>query len=219
MEIHIARMKERSRRQKSLYQPLQKGATERLCRGVIAHCANEDFREALHFISDFTKKYPVDEKFKNELTGHVRKSIVFFRQFTNSGPAVAGIKLQSRFFGNCTVLSVKDSVITAQCGRGKNVSIQIRAFTHEEYRIYLRQVIERFGLQSEVCSYLLCTGNFVDALEKVQNKPKERRFFEKVIYGYIRTGLSNASPLEIRQMRMLYGSLDAFQKATHPKEK
>lgn len=219
IEIHIARMKERSRRQKSLYQPLQKGATERLCRGVIAHCANEDFREALHFISDFTQKYPVDEKFKNELTGHVRKSIVFFRQFTNSGPAVAGIKLQSRFFGNCTVLSVKDSVITAQCGRGKNVSIQIRAFTHEEYRIYLRQVIERFGLQSEVCSYLLCTGNFGDALEKVQNKPKERRFFEKVIYGYIRTGLSNASPLEIRQMRMLYGSLDAFQKATHPKEK
>ena len=218
MEINIARMKERTRRQKSLYQPLQKGAMERLCRGVVAHCANEDFREALHFIDDFSRSHAVDESFKNELIGHVRKSIVFFRQFTNSGTAVAGIKLQSRFYGSCTVLSVRNSVITAQCGTGKNVSVQIRTFTHEEYRVYLRQVIERFGLQSEVCSYLLCTGNFGDALEKVQDDPEKRGFFEKVIYGYIRTGLSNASPLEIRQMRMLYGSLDAFQRATHPKK-
>ena len=218
MEINIARMKERTRREKSLYQPLQKGAAERLCRGVVAHCANEDFREALHFIKDFTRKYPVNEAFASELAEHVRKSIVFFRQFTNSGSAVAGVKLQSRLFGHCTVLSVKNSEITARCENGNTVTIQIRTFTHEEYKFYLRQIIERFGLQAEVCSYLLCTGNFEDALEKVQNKPEKRIFFEKVIYGYIRTGLSNASPLEIRQMRMLYGSLDAFQKATHPKE-
>ena len=47
MEINISRMKERQRRSNSLYQPLQSGSVERLCRGVIAHCANEDYQEAL----------------------------------------------------------------------------------------------------------------------------------------------------------------------------
>ena len=75
--------------------------------------------------------------------------------------------------------------------------------------------MNRFGLHSEIRAYLLCTGNFEYALELAKNDKKEHAFFEKVIYGYIRAGLSNASPLEIRQMRMLYGPLDAFQDATH----
>ena len=127
---------------------------------------------------------------------------------------MAGIRFYSRFYGVCDVLSVKDSIITATDKNGKTVTIQIRTFTHEEYASYLREVVKRFNLNQELYSYLLCTGNFELAL-KTPNAT-DRKFFEKVIYGYIRVGLSNASPLEIRQMRMLYGSLDAFQEATHP---
>ena len=216
MEINISRMKERKRGKKSLYQPLQPGSVERLCRGVIAHCANEDYQEAQRFINSFTKRYHVDNEFKTTLSNHVRKAQIFFRQFTNSGGAVSGIRFYSRLYGYCDVLSVKDSIITAQNKKGETVSIQIRTFTHEEYASYLREIVKRFNLNHELYSYLLCTGNFELAL-KTPSKT-DRNFFEKVIYGYIRVGLSNASPLEIRQMRMLYGSLDAFQKATHPKK-
>ena len=111
---------------------------------------------------------------------------------------------------------MKDSIITAKDKKGKTVTIQIRTFTHEEYASYLQEIVKRFRLNNEFYSYLLCTGNFELAL-KTPNVT-DRKFFEKVIYGYIRVGLSNASPLEIRQMRMLYGSLDAFQKATHPEK-
>lgn len=214
MEINIARMT-----QNHLFGPLQKGATERLSRGVVAHCANEDFDQAEKYIHDFSKKYDVDDSFKNGLLNHVKKSKLFFWQFTNSGSALSGIEFHSRLYGKCKVISVQNSIITAECLKDKKqVKIQIRTFTHPEYESYLRNVISRFGSYSEVRSYLLCTGNFEDALEKVKDMPGERLFFEQVIYGYIRTGLSNASPLEIRQMRMLYGSLDAFQKATHPNE-
>lgn len=214
MEINIARMKEQHRRQKSLYQPLPSGAVERLCRGVIAHCANEDYLDARRFINDFSRKYPVNKNFRSSLENHVMKAQIFFRQFTNSGNAVSGIRFYSRLHGYCNVLSVRDSIITAEDSKKGIVSIQIRTFTHEEYTSYLQEITKRFNLKSELYSYLLCTGNFEHALKTTN--PKDRDFFEKVIYGYIRVGLSNASPLEIRQMRMLYGSLDAFQKATHP---
>lgn len=218
MEINIARMKERSRR-KSLYEPLRRGATERLCRGVVAHCANEDFVQAEKYIHDFSEEYNVADPFKKELLRHVRNSKTFFWQFSNSGARVEGIEFYSNLHGHCKVVFVRDSIITAErVSDGARVKIQIRTFTHEEYKSYLRNVIARFGSVSEARSYLLCTGNFADALEKVQDYPADRAFFEKVIYGYIRAGISNASPLEIRQMRMLYGSLDAFQKATHSKE-
>ena len=216
IEINISRMKERQRRKKSLYQPLRSGSVERLCRGVIAHCANEDYQDAQRFINSFTRKHHVKKEFKDTFSDHVRKAQIFFRQFTNSGEAVAGIHFYSRFFGYCHVLSVKDSIITAKDKKGKTVTIQIRTFTHEEYASYLQEIVKRFRLNNELYSYLLCTGNFELAL-KTPNVT-DRKFFEKVIYGYIRVGLSNASPLEIRQMRMLYGSLDAFQKATHPEK-
>lgn len=218
MEINIARMKERNRRQDSLYQPLEAGSVERLCRGVVAHCSNEDYSEALHFIEEFSRMYPVNPDFKSQLTGHVQKAYRFFLQFSNSKNALSDIRYYSREHGYCTVISVKDLVITAKNVKGKTVTSQIRTFTHEEYASYLKEVVKRFGLQAEFRSYLLCTGNFEDALNLAKGNKKEYEFFEKVIYGYIRAGLSNASPLEIRQMRMLYGSLDAFQKATHQKK-
>ena len=217
IEINIARITDRAKRKDSLYKPLQKGAVERLCRGVIAHCANEDFEEAQHFINEFCKTYPVDPEFRKKLKKHVEDAHIFYRKFTNSGADVAGIEFYSRFYGKCTVISVKDSVITARRENGKEVPVLIRAFTHSEYKSYLSQVVSRFGFHSQVKSYLLCTGNFEYVLTKVQDQ-EERQLFEKIIYGYIRAGLSNASPLEIRQMRMLYGSLDAFQKATHPNQ-
>ena len=218
MEINIARMRERSRRQSSLYQPLEAGSVEHLSRVVVAHCSNEDYGEALRFIEEFSRKYKIDPKFKSELTGHVQKGHKFFLQFSNSNNAVTGIRFYSRVHGYCTVISVKDLVITAKDSKEKTVTSQIRTFTHEEYASYLKEVVKRFGLQAEFRSYLLCTGNFEDALKLAKDNKAEYEFFEKVIYGYIRAGLSNASPLEIRQMRMLYGSLDAFQKATHPEK-
>ena len=215
MEINIARMKERAARRKSLYQPLERSAPERLCRGVVALCSNEDFVAAQRYIYDFTKRYPsVDPAYRDMLLKHVRNAQVFFRKLTNSGTDVAGIKIPVRQYGLCTVSSVRDSVIRAWTADGREVTIQTRTFTHEEYRSYFKSVMEKFGCYSQARSYLVCTGNFEAGLSLVQND-HERHEFEQIIYGYIRTGLSNASPLEIRQMRMLYGSLDAFQKAAH----
>ena len=215
MEINIARMKERAARRKSLYQPLRRGAPERLCRGVIALCSNEDFVAAQRYIRDFSRRFLVDPVLLELLTRHVKNSHIYFNMLCNSGSAAAGIEIQSHVYGLCKVSQVKDSVIYAETSARKKVTILIRAFTHEEYRWYLRQVTNKFGLYDQMRSYLLCTGNFGIALELARTD-SERNEFETVIYGYVRSGLSNASPLEIRQMRMLYGSLEPFQRATHP---
>ena len=148
------------------------------------------------------------------LLKHVRNAQVFFRELSNSGTAVAGLEIDTRQYGLCKVLSVRDSVISAKTTDGKEVRIQIRTFTHGEYGSYLKSVVDKFRSYGNARSYLVCTGNFESALRRARNDA-ERREFEQIIFGYIRTGLSNASPLEIRQMRMLYGSLDAFQEAAH----
>ena len=215
MEINIARMKQRAVQRKSLYQPLAPGAPERLSRGVVALCSNEDFAAAQRYIYDFTRRYPAtDREYRDMLLKHVRNAQAFFRELSNSGTAVAGIEIDTRQYGLCKVLSVRDSVISAKTADGKDVRIQIRTFTHGEYGSYLKSVVDKFRSYGNARSYLVCTGNFESALRRARNDA-ERREFEQIIFGYIRTGLSNASPLEIRQMRMLYGSLDAFQKAAH----
>ena len=82
----------------------------------------------------------------------------------------------------------------------------------QEYMKYLHSVASSLNLATQMRSYLACTGNFRMAIILAQTE-EERMEYERIAYSYIRSGIVNASPMEIRQLRMLYGTLKPFRKA------
>lgn len=212
MEINIARMKELAARRKSFSKPLKPGAPELLCRGVVAFCSNEDFASAQKYVQDFSRKYPVDPELSGMLLRHIRNARIFFVTLSNGGNKVYGLDFHSETHGHCRVLSVNEYEIKAEKMSGELVTIQLRALSHREYMDYLYTISTAYGLTEQLRSYLACTGSF-DLAIQLSPDEEEQREFKQIAYSYIRSGIVNASPVEIRHLRMLYGSSGAFRKA------
>ena len=83
-----------------------------------------------------------------------------------------------------------EDAVPAKTVSGELLQFPIRSMSAGEYMEYLHTVAKKFDMNVQMRSYLICTGNFKTALSLV-----------------------NATPTEIRQLRMLYGSLEPFQRA------
>jgi hypothetical protein len=214
MELNIARMKEQAEQQKNIYLPLKPGSPELLCRGVVAFCSDEDFASARRYLRGFSKRFPVDPALLDMLTYHVNNASVFFRYLCYSGGLGSGMKIRTGQHGICQVTSVQNAIITAETVSGELLQFPIRSMSAGEYMEYLHTVAKKFDMNVQMRSYLICTGNFKTALS-LASAESERSEFEQIAYSYIRSGIVNATPTEIRQLRMLYGSLEPFQRAMH----
>lgn len=212
MELNIARMKENAERKILDHAPLKRGSPELLCRGVVAFCSNDDFSSALRYYGDFIRRYPVDPKLAEIIEHHLNGARVFFNMCRNGGAAVAGMPFRSVRHGACTVERVRDSVLTIRTKDGETAEIPLLSMSREEYNDFLRNIAGKFGLSSQMRSYLACTGDFETAIVLSPDETEQREF-DWIAYGYIRSGIVHASPVEIRHLRMLYGSLDAFRRA------